>query len=54
LGNAVPCSFGKVVAEHLAAFDEGRLVSNDGEQVRFSRYAETDHSSWPETALSAR
>jgi DNA (cytosine-5)-methyltransferase 1 len=49
LGNAVPCSFGKAVAEHLSAFDEGRLAENDMDEIRFSRYAETDHESWQET-----
>ncbi|MEO6804947.1 MAG: DNA cytosine methyltransferase [Edaphobacter sp.] len=48
LGNAVPCSFGKAVAEHLSAFDEGRLKSTTTNEIRFSRYAETDHSSWQE------
>ena len=48
LGNAVPCSFGKVVAEHLSAFDEGRLAAKEDDEVRFSRYAETDHASWLE------
>jgi DNA (cytosine-5)-methyltransferase 1 len=49
LGNAVPCTFGKAVAEHLSAFDEGRLGASDSNEIRFSRYAETDHTSWQET-----
>jgi len=50
LGNAVPCSFGQTVAEHLFAFDEGRLsTDNRNNEIRFSRYVETDHASWEET-----
>jgi DNA (cytosine-5)-methyltransferase 1 len=47
LGNAVPCDFGAVVANHLADFDAGRLAP-DTARLRFSRYHETDHVSWAE------
>lgn len=47
LGNAVPVEFGRVVAEHLAAFDEHRLPSGEL-RLKFSRYLGTDHLSWQE------
>jgi DNA (cytosine-5)-methyltransferase 1 len=53
LGNAVPCRFAKAVAEHLTAFDEGRLTARDREEMRFSRYVETDHESWQSGVLQA-
>jgi DNA (cytosine-5)-methyltransferase 1 len=48
LGNAVPCLFGRAVAEHLSAFDEGKLPKDSDDEIRFSRYAQTDHASWNE------
>ena len=45
IGNAVPCRFGEVIGKHLLAFDEGRLVFNEG-VGRLSRYSGTDHASW--------
>jgi len=49
IGNAVPCEFGKAIAEHIIAFDEGRLQVAPT-QVRLSRYVGTDHESWREDA----
>jgi len=49
LGNAVPCLFGQAVAEHLSAFDEGRISKDTSNEIRFSRYAETDHVNWKGT-----
>jgi DNA (cytosine-5)-methyltransferase 1 len=49
IGNAVPCRFGKAIAEHIVAFDENRLVATStGRQL--SRYVGTDHESWREDA----
>jgi DNA (cytosine-5)-methyltransferase 1 len=45
IGNAVPCHFGKLIGEHLIAFDEGRLHGNDHTK-KLSRYIGTDHVSW--------
>jgi DNA (cytosine-5)-methyltransferase 1 len=53
LGNAVPCRFAKAVAEHLTAFDEGRLKATDKDEIKFSRYVETDHESWQSGVLQA-
>ena len=49
IGNAVPCLFGKVIADHIIAFDEGRLREVPS-AMRFSRYIGTDHNSWREDA----
>ncbi len=49
VGNAVPCLFGKVIAEHIAAFDEGRLPAAPPDR-KLSRYVGTDHESWREDA----
>jgi DNA (cytosine-5)-methyltransferase 1 len=49
IGNAVPCEFGKAIAEHIIAFDENRLAES-GSSVRLSRYVGTDHESWREDA----
>jgi DNA (cytosine-5)-methyltransferase 1 len=46
LGNAVPTLFGKSVADHLLAFDEGRMAVDHAQRLSFSRYIGTDHSSW--------
>jgi DNA (cytosine-5)-methyltransferase 1 len=48
IGNAVPCLFGKRIAEHIVAFDENRLVASTGR--KHSRYVGTDHESWREDA----
>jgi DNA (cytosine-5)-methyltransferase 1 len=45
IGNAVPCQFGKLIGEHIIAFDEGRLNS-EGNKKKLSRYVGTDHLSW--------
>ena len=45
IGNAVPCHFGKLIGEHIIAFDEGRLCST-GPTQKLSRYVGTDHLSW--------
>lgn len=45
IGNAVPCDFGKAVAEHIIAFEEGRLQEVMAPS-RLSRYVGTDHRSW--------
>jgi DNA (cytosine-5)-methyltransferase 1 len=45
IGNAVPCLFGKAIASHLVAFDEGR-VEEATTNGRLSRYLGTDHDSW--------
>ncbi len=50
LGNAVPCAFGEAVAEHLLAFDEGRLGDTFSDEISFSRYSATDHATWSTTA----
>lgn len=49
IGNAVPCLFGKAIAEHIIAFDEGRL-SQAASDKKASRYVGTDHESWREEA----
>jgi len=49
IGNAVPCKFGKAIAEHIIAFEENRLQESDS-SVRLSRYAGTDQQSWREDA----
>jgi DNA (cytosine-5)-methyltransferase 1 len=46
IGNAVPCLFGKVIAEHIIAFDEGKLRAAPPQ--RLSRYVGTDDKSWRE------
>jgi DNA (cytosine-5)-methyltransferase 1 len=45
IGNAVPCDFGRIIGEHIIAFDENRLPQ---EQTldKLSRYVGTDHLSW--------
>src|SRR6202789_191888 len=48
LGNAVPALFGKMVAAHLAAFDDGTLKVEKKQRISFSRYVGTDHGSWQE------
>lgn len=45
IGNAVPCLFGTVIAEHIVAFDEGRLPITS-HTYKLSRYVGTDHQSW--------
>ena len=45
IGNAVPCEFGKAIAKHIIAFDEGKLAKGT-QAVRLSRYVGTDHESW--------
>ncbi len=45
IGNAVPCLFGEIVGNHIIAFDEGRLATNQT-QTKTSRYENTDHHSW--------
>ena len=50
LGNAVPCAFGEAVAEHLLAFDEGRLEDSLSDEISFSRYSATNHATWSTTA----
>lgn len=52
LGNAVPCLFGRMVAEHLVAFDEQCLSVNHAPEFRFSRYIGTDHVSWQDFGVS--
>lgn len=47
IGNAVPCLFGKHIAEHIIAFDEGKLPQGATNQ-KLSRYVGTDHESWRE------
>lgn len=49
IGNAVPCLFGKAIAQHIIAFDEGRLLESTSNQ-KLSRYVGTDHESWREDA----
>jgi len=49
IGNAVPCKFGRAIAEHIIAFDENRLGESSS-SVRLSRYVGTDHESWKEDA----
>jgi DNA (cytosine-5)-methyltransferase 1 len=49
IGNAVPCHFGKTIADHIIAFDEGRLGKANG-STKLSRYIGTDHESWWEEA----
>ena len=49
IGNAVPCRFGKLIGEHIIAFDEGRLSSQEHTK-KLSRYVGTDHLSWRDTA----
>jgi DNA (cytosine-5)-methyltransferase 1 len=48
IGNAVPCLFGKKIAEHIIAFDEGKLKSHATAKRKLSRYVGTDHESWRE------
>ncbi|MBF0312013.1 MAG: DNA cytosine methyltransferase [Oligoflexia bacterium] len=45
IGNAVPCTFGKIIGEHLLQFEEGSLEKKfiPG---KLSRYLNTDHKSW--------
>lgn len=50
LGNAVPCEFGRAVAEHLVAFEEKQWEGRGNSSVRLSRYVGTDHLSWMEQA----
>jgi DNA (cytosine-5)-methyltransferase 1 len=45
IGNAVPCHFGRLIGEHIIAFDEGRL-QDAGLSKKLSRYTGTDHVSW--------
>lgn len=45
LGNAVPVAFAKAVAQHLLDFDGGKIKTMS-DQIRFSRYLDTDHVSW--------
>lgn len=47
IGNAVPCLFGKAIAEHIVNFDEGRL-KDAGRNKKLSRYVGTDQESWRE------
>ncbi|WP_263368220.1 DNA cytosine methyltransferase [Edaphobacter bradus] len=53
IGNAVPCLFGKAIGEHIIAFDEGRLTTEDTSS-KLSRYVGTDHLSWREAAQQPR
>ena len=48
IGNAVPCRFGEVIGRHIVAFDEGRLIDDQG-TGKMSRYDGTDHASWRES-----
>ncbi len=48
IGNAVPCLFGKAIAEHLIAFDEGKLKQDNEKGRKLSRYVGTDQESWRE------
>lgn len=48
IGNAVPCLLGKRIAEHIIAFDEGKLKQHDRGNRKLSRYVGTDHESWRE------
>jgi DNA (cytosine-5)-methyltransferase 1 len=48
IGNAVPCLFGKAIASHIVAFDEGKLAPST-RIVKVSRYVGTDHESWRES-----
>jgi DNA (cytosine-5)-methyltransferase 1 len=52
VGNAVPCHFGKVIGEHLLAFEEDRFDAGYSASHRFSRYSGTDHHSWQQPQLS--
>ncbi len=56
LGNAVPCLFAEAIANHVIAFDQGKL-STWNEDGKLSRYENTDHDSWssemPELRLFA-
>jgi DNA (cytosine-5)-methyltransferase 1 len=45
IGNAVPCHFGKLIGEHIIAFDEGKLDALES-STKLSRYVGTDHLSW--------
>lgn len=45
IGNAVPCFFAKAVAKHVSDFDSGKFRQS-ALAVRFSRYINTDESSW--------
>ena len=40
IGNAVPCHFGRLIGEHIIAFDEGRL-QDAGPSKKLSRYTGT-------------
>ncbi len=53
IGNAVPCKFGLSIAQHLIAFDEGRL-KEPLPRTSLSRYAGTDHKSWRVTTESSQ
>ena len=46
IGNAVPCRFGRIVAEHLAAFEQSHPEADFTIANRLSRYNGTDHLSW--------
>lgn len=45
IGNAVPCHFGKLIGEHIIAFDRGSLGRSESGK-KLSRYVGTDHLSW--------
>lgn len=49
IGNAVPCEFGRVIAQHIIAFDRGELDAGQA-SAKLSRYVGTDHKSWREEA----
>lgn len=46
IGNAVPCQFGKKIAEHLEAFEMSHREAGRAAANRLSRYSGTDHLSW--------
>lgn len=46
IGNAVPVQFGKVIGQHLLAYDAGELLEVERPQIPLSRYRNTDHLSW--------
>ncbi len=52
IGNAVPCHFGKLIGEHLIAFEENRFDAESNGLHHLSRYSGTDHQSWQQPQLA--